>query len=63
MTIESAASRPGAEPTAAKRANNDEMRGAGAIDKAISGDCQGEGEIWYPTAPANVSWPRILPPL
>jgi hypothetical protein len=61
MTIESAASRPGTEPTAAKRPNSDELRGR--IEKAMSGESQREGEIWYPTAPANVSWPRVFPPL
>jgi hypothetical protein len=61
MTIESAASRPGAEPTAAKRPIRDELREA--MDQATPGDCQWEGEIWYPTTPANVSWPRVFPSL
>ena len=39
MTIESAASRPGAEPTAAKRANNDEM----APTRTCSGSRSREG--------------------
>jgi hypothetical protein len=61
MTIESAASRPGAEPTAAKRPTHDELRGA--MDEAMSGECQGDSEIWYPTAPAAVPWPRVFPSL
>ena len=61
MTIESAASRPGAEPTAAKRPTSDEWQGM--LDRAMSGDFETEGQIRYPTAPASVSWPRVFPPL
>jgi hypothetical protein len=61
MTIESAASRPGAQPTAAKRPLIDELRGAS--DDTMPRDPQKEGEIWYPTAPAIVSWPRVFPAL
>jgi hypothetical protein len=61
MTIESAASRPGAVPTAAKRPSSDELQGM--LDRAMSGDSETDGQIWYPTAPASVSWPRVFPPL
>ena len=61
MTMESAASQPVANPTAAKRPSSDELQGM--LDRAISGDCETEGQIWYPTAPASVSWPRVFPPL
>jgi hypothetical protein len=61
MTIESAASRPGAEPTAAKRPTQHDL--FGATDEAMSGDRQGESEIWYPTAPTHIPWPRIFPSL
>jgi hypothetical protein len=61
MTMESTASRPGAEPTAAKRPNSDELERV--LDTAMSGDSGTEGQIWYPIAPASVSWPRVFPPL
>jgi CheY-like chemotaxis protein len=34
-----------------------------AIERAISGRAVGDSEIWYPTAPQTISWPRVFPQL
>jgi hypothetical protein len=71
MTPESAASRPGLEPTASKRPPTftfDQPTertmfdggGAGAHDPA---GFESEFEIAYPIAPPRVAWPRVFPQL
>jgi hypothetical protein len=71
MTIESAASRPGPEPTAPKRPPT--FTFDQATDRTMSHgydagarDSQGfesEFDIVYPIAPPRVAWPRVFPQL
>jgi len=71
MTPESAASRPGLEPTASKRpptftfdrpAERTMFDGCdgGARDPA---GLESEFDIVYPIAPPRVAWPRVFPQL
>jgi hypothetical protein len=64
MTIGSAASRPRHEPAAplpSLRPLKTITRGRVARGMLEASDA--ESEIWYPTAPQIVSWPRVFPQL
>jgi hypothetical protein len=71
MTIESAASRPGPEPTAPKRpptftfdqpTDRTMSHGRDAGAHAPAG-FESDFDIVYPIAPPRVAWPRVFPQL
>ena len=62
MTIGSAASLPGLEP-ALPSFRPLEARKRAKVEQPMPEDPESESEIWYPTAPENVSWPRVFPQL
>jgi hypothetical protein len=64
MTIGSAASQPGHEPAAPLPSFRPlETPTRGRVEPGISEASEAESEIWYPTAPQIVSWPRVFPQL
>ena len=64
MTIGSAASRPSHE-LAAPLTTFPSLEAATprSAEPALAEESDAESEIWYPTAPQTVSWPRVFPQL
>lgn len=64
MTIGSAAFGPGHEPAPLPSFHPlvEDDKHAG-VEQAMPGDSAVEGEIWYPTAPQTIVWPRVFPQL
>ena len=64
MTIGSAASRPSHE-LAVPLPNRRPLEAATPrrAEPALPEESDAESEIWYPTAPQTVSWPRVFPQL
>ena len=64
MAIGSAASLPGLEPAASLPSfRPPEARKRAKVEQPKPEDSESESEIWYPTAPESVSWPRVFPQL
>jgi hypothetical protein len=64
MTIGSAACLPGLEPAAPLPSfRPPEAHKRARVEQPMAEDPESESEIWYPTAPETVSWPRVFPQL
>jgi hypothetical protein len=64
MTIGSAASRPSGELGAPQPTFHPlESAPRRRVEPALLEESDSESEIWYPTAPQTVSWPRVFPQL
>ena len=64
MTIGSAACLPGLEPAAPLPSFRPlEARKRAKVEQPKPEDSESESDIWYPTAPESVSWPRVFPQL
>jgi hypothetical protein len=64
MTIGSAASQPSHELAAPLPTFHPlEAATRRRAEPALAEESDAESEIWYPTAPQTVSWPRVFPQL
>ena len=64
MTIGSAASVPSRELGAPQPTFHPlESATRRRVEPALLEEADTESEIWYPTAPQTVSWPRVFPQL
>ena len=64
MRIGSVASQPSGEPgTAPPTFHPLESATPRKFEPALPEGSDTESEIWYPTAPQTISWPRVFPQL
>jgi hypothetical protein len=64
MTMKSAASQPSGELEAPPPGLHPlEPVSTRTVEPALMEETNRESEIWYPTAPLAVSWPRVFPQL